>query len=223
MVRTIKGRPLEIESQVPIIQELERCAVWVYANFGGDRRELPALTVSIQTRGKKHTLCGFFRAEGFHTKEGEPVHEITVTSEQLFKDPYDVLETVVHETVHLYNHDLGEKDQSKGGRHNKVFRDQALDWGLEVQEPTDTKGYAYTSLSAPLRASLEKDFQPNLEVFRIFKEAVEPKEKKTPVKKQRPWVCQCEPPITVQVATGIILNAQCQECNEYFVVKPELM
>lgn len=220
-MKTIKGNRLEIESQAPIIQELERCAVWAYRTFGGDRRGVPPLTISIQTRGKKHQLCGVFKAEGFRTKEGEPVHEIIVTAERLFEDPLDVLATVVHEVVHLYNHDAGEKDNSKGGRHNTTFRDTALQFGLEVGEPIDSKGHAYTSLSASLRASLEKDFIPDLGVFRIFKEQAPIKIKGPTVKKQRPWVCKC--PVTLQVATGIILNAECQECNEYFMVKPELL
>lgn len=217
MAKTIKGQPLEIESQAPIIQELERAAVWAYANFAGDRRELPALTVSIQTRGKKHTLCGVFKADGFRTKEGAPVHEIVMTAERLFEDPYLVLETIVHETVHLCNHDLGEEDNSKGGRHNKVFRDQALAFGLEVDESYDAKGYAYTHLSSELREALEHDFKPDLAVFRIFKESAPITEKKPVVKKQRPWVCGC--PITVQVATGVTLRASCSECVQEFTLK----
>ncbi len=217
MAKTIKGQPLEVESQAPIIQELERCAVWAYANFAGDRRELPALTISIQTRGKKHTLCGRFQPEGFRTKEGVPVHEILVTAERLFDDPYEVLETIVHETVHLCNHDLDEKDNSKGGRHNKVFRDQAIAFGLIVDDPIDAKGYAHTHLSLELRAQLEEDFQPDLAVFRIFKESAPIVERQPVVKKQRPWVCQC--PVTLQVATGVELRAECNECNTPFNLK----
>ena len=134
-----------------------------------------------------------------------------------------MLETIVHETVHLCNHDLDVKDNSKGGRHNQEFRDQAIAFGLEVDDPYDSRGYGHTHLSAELRQRLEHDFKPDLAVFRIFKEAAPIVEKKTPVKKQRPWVCKCQPPVTVQVATGINLNAECQECGEFFGVKPELM
>lgn len=215
MAKTIKGQPLEVESQAPIIQELERCAVWAYRIFGGDRRELPALTISIQTRGKKHELCGSFKAVGFRTKEGEPIHEIIIIAERLFEDPYLVLETVVHETVHLYNHDLGEKDCSKGGRHNETFRDQALEWGLDVTK--GTKGWAYTTLTDTLRKALEEDFKPDLAVFRIFKEAAPITERKPVVKKQRPWICKC--PVTLQVATGVELKADCNECTSPFTLK----
>ena len=214
------GSPLVIESQAPIINELERCAVWAYRKFGGQRTDLPPVTVSIQTRGKKHTLCGTFKADGFRTMEGEPVHEIIITAERLFEDPYDVLETVIHETVHLFNHDVGEKDCSKGGRHNQEFANMALQFGLEVAVPTDSKGHAYTSLSEPLRASLEKDFTPDLSVFRIFKETLPIKEPIPRVKKQRPWVCGC--PITLQVATGVELQAACQQCDGQFILKEDL-
>ncbi len=217
MTNTIKGRPLEIESQAPIIQELERAAVWAYATFAGDRRELPALTVTIQTRGKKHTLCGSFKAEGFRTKEGEAIHEIVVCAERLFEDPYLVLETIVHETVHLCNHDLDEKDNSKGGRHNQVFRDQALAFGLEVDDPYDSRGYGHTHLSTELRERLEKEFKPDLAVFRIFKEAVPIVEKAPPVKKQRPWVCKC--PVTLQIATGVEAHITCKDCSAPFTLK----
>lgn len=206
-----------IESQAPIINELERCVQWAYAQYAGDRVELPAVTVSIQTRGKKHTLCGVFVVEGFHTKEGAPVHEIVVTAEHLFEDPYKVLGTVVHEAVHLFNYDIGEKDHSKGGRHNEIFKDQALLWGLEVSNPIDSKGYAYTAPSPELRKLLETKFKPNESVFRIFKEQVEVKPKKEPVKKIRPWICEC--PVTLQVAVGVELDANCGVCVSHFELK----
>jgi len=206
-----------IESQAPIIQELERCVQWAYKQFAGDRVDLPAVTVSIQTRGKKHTVCGSFKSEGFHTKEGAPIHEIIITAEHLFEDPYKVLGTVVHEAVHLFNHDLGEKDNSAGERHNETFKDQALQWGLEVADPIDSKGYAYTQVSPKLQKLLETKFKPDEAVFRIFKEQAEVKPKKPVVKKIRPWVCDC--PVTLQVAVGVELKAQCQLCDSDFRLK----
>ena len=205
-----------IESQAPIILELERCVQWAYKQYAGDRMDLPAVTVSIQTRGKKATL-GIFKAEGFHTKEGAPVHEIIVTSEHLFEDVYKVLGTIVHETVHLFNHDIGEKDCSKGGRHNEVFRDRALEWGLNVPDPVDSKGWAYTNVDIELQRLLETKFKPDESVFRIFKEQAEVKPKTTPVKKIRPWICKC--PVTLQVAVGVELRAECQSCNSEFKLK----
>ncbi len=208
---------VEIESQAPIIQELERCVRWAYQQFAGDRVELPAVTVGIQTRGKKATLCGHFKPNEFHTKEGAPIHEITISSEHLFEDVYKVLGTVVHESVHLFNHDLGEKDHSKSGRHNEIFRDAALEWGLDVDTPYDSRGHGYTHVSAKLQKLLETKFQPKETVFRIFKEQQEVKPKTPSVPKVRPWECKC--PITLQVANKVELEVTCNTCESIFTLK----
>lgn len=208
---------VNIESQAPIIAELERCVQWAYKQYAGDRTKLPAVTVSIQTKGKKAQLYGSFQPGGFHTKEGVPVHEIIITAEHLFEDVYKVLGTIVHETVHLFNHDIGEKDHSKGGRHNETFRDAALQWGLEVDTPYDSRGHGHTHISLELQKLIETKFKPDESVFRIFKEQAEIKPKKPSVPKVRPWVCQC--PITLQVAVGVELQAHCGICNNDFILK----
>lgn len=213
--KTIKGEPTNVESQAPIIQELERCVLWAYSTFGGDRRGEPAVTVSIQSRGKKAQLLGIFRPEELRTKEGEPIHEIAVMSERLFDDPYEVLGTVIHETVHLFNHDCEVQDSSKGGRHNEEFKAAAESFGLVVEK--GTKGWAYTKLGDGLRKQLESEFKPNLEVFRLFREQTPIPEKKPREPKVRPWICDCD--ITVQVATGVEFNAECQACGTYFKLK----
>ena len=209
---------LSIESQAPIIQELERCAVWAYHKFGGERSDLPSVTISIQTRGKKHLICGSFKHEAWSTMEGETVHEILITSERLFADPMEVYGTVIHEVVHLFNYDAGDSDCSKGGRHNEQFKDTALSFKLEVEEPHDSKGHAYTKPSEELVNLINNDFVPDLTAFTIFQEALPipvPKVKGPP--KVRPWICKC--PITVQVATGVELDAKCGVCVSLFELK----
>ena len=208
---------MDIETQSKIIIELERYLAFIYKEKAGDRQGLPAVTVSIQTRGKKASVCGSFKAEGWHTKEGQPVHEIIVSSEHLFEDPYKILGTMTHEAVHLFNRDCGETDCNKAGRHTEVFKEVALKWGLEVEDPTDSKGFAYTHTSPELQKLLETKFKPNETVFRIFKEQQEVKPKKEVVKKIRPWECQC--PVTLQVAVGVELDAKCGVCVSDFKLK----
>lgn len=209
---------LQIESLQPVIAELERAAVWARGRMGDRDKELPAVTVVIQTKGKKAGCCGWFDSNRWATKEGSPVHELTITAEHLFDDPIEVIHTVVHESSHLYNKDIlppEEKDCSDSGRHNKKFKETAEAMGLVV-ESDGTKGWAATSLSDELRRDIEEDFKPDLAVFRIFREVPLPKESK-PVKKVVPWLCEC--PVTVQVAANITLVATCDECNESFVLK----
>lgn len=215
----IEPEYLQIESLQPVIAELERAAVWARAKFGDRDVDSPKVTVVIQTRGKKASCRGWFSSNAWSTKEGEPVHEITVAAERLFDDPVEVIQTVIHESAHLYNRDVlpvGESDCSDSGRHNKKFKETAENLGLVVTS-SKTKGYAHTELSDALREDIEKNFQPDLAAFRIFREVPLPKTNSKPKKKVVPWICGC--PVTVQVASGVTLTATCDDCAEPFLLK----
>ena len=210
---------LQVESLQPIIAELERAVVWAYGLTGDRDKGLPKVTVVIQTQGKKASCRGWFKTKAWSTKEGDPIHELTVCAERLYDDPIEVIQTVIHETAHLWNKDVlpeGEKDCSDSGRHNKKFREAAETFGLEV-ETSKTGGHNVTSLSDDLRRQIEEDLQPDLAVFRLFRELVPPKESKATKKKVIPWICEC--PITAQIASGVTFDATCEICHEAFVEK----
>ena len=128
---------LEIQSIRPMLYELERVAVAVYSKFGGSRSSTIPLTILVEHTEKK--CMGRFMAEKLQNREGEPVHQITISMNHLFNEDgtprsaKDISETVTHEAVHLYNHDNGIKDCSKGGWHTEPFKDTAEMFDLYVE------------------------------------------------------------------------------------------
>ena len=91
---------LEIQSIRPMLFELERVAVAVYSKFGGSRSSTVPLTILVEHTEKK--CMGRFMAEKLQNREGEPVHQITISMHHLFNEDgtprsaKDISETVTH-------------------------------------------------------------------------------------------------------------------------------
>lgn len=89
------------------------------------------------------------------TTSPDPVHEINICPDPLRSSPQDVLETLIHEMVHLFNRVSQIEDVRKGSQfHNKKFKSAAEDAGLEV-ERQGNRGWAKTSLGT--RAQTQVD------------------------------------------------------------------
>ena len=212
----VKGirKYVNVESIRPALKELERAAIWGYT-LTGDYLSGHKVTIVLQTRGKKATCQGWFLQNGWATREGDDVHEITITSETLYKDPVEIVATVIHEIAHLANHEMGTKDVSKGGRHNKAFKETAESFGLEVLKPTDSRGFAYTKPSPALVTKIEKDFVPDVPAFSLFKTLLEPK----PKQPSKTVAYQCsEGCPRIRAAAGKPVNAECNACGEHFTL-----
>ena len=207
--------PLTIESISPAILEMERMALWAVSNLGMDVLT-GKTTFVVQTRGKK-SVCGWYRNEGWSTKEGDKVNEVTVAAEYLKESAEDITETIIHEMVHQWLHELGEKGGcSKSGRHNKRFKEYAEIVGLVVGDPDKSKGYHLTSLSDELKKQVSKDLVPDASAFTIFKEEVT-STPKAPSKSKK-WVCQC--PDNNSIRSGRPeLDITCNLCDEKFTLE----
>ena len=211
-----KTSEVPIESITPAIKEAERYLQWVMLNRGMDVPD-QKITLNIQTRGKRQSLCGWFSKHQWSTREGDMVHELTITAERLQGEVADILETLTHEAVHFWCEFMGLKDCSDSGRHNKhTFYEKALLVGLNCESNGDTKGYAYTSLTDELRDDIEKNFQPDHTAFNLFR-VVKLKEKKP--NKMKKWSCECEPPINLRVAKE--LDATCNVCVSRFELQED--
>ncbi len=139
------------------------------------------------------------------------VAEITVTAELLNRDPVEIIATIMHEIVHVWQHYLGLKGVSTGGRHNRVFAEYAEIVGLEVQRPAvDSYGLGYTTPGEELRERIEDEFQPDVAAFNLFR-LIKLKEKKTVT--TNAWVCGCEG-ITARIPAKKVMNSTCHECGE---------
>ena len=120
-----------------------------------------------------------------------------------------IIETAVHEVVHLWARSLGLKDCSKSGRHNRLFKKHAEALGLECMEPSDRKGYAYTQATPELLARIERELRPDVDKLSLFRlEGTQ----KAPTKMQK-WECGCT---IVRCATQ--LRATCDNCGGVFEV-----
>jgi hypothetical protein len=179
--------------------------------------ELPVPAILVQTRGK-HKAYGWCSTKEIWVNELQTYkrHEITICAEHLARPVVDILETMLHEMVHLDNALKGIKDCSRGGTfHNKRFKEQAERHGLIV-EKMPKYGYALTSLQ-PETEELIKGFGIDQEAFSIFRLELT----KAAAAAKQPaikYVCSCGTAIR-PVGKAKALKAICQECNGEF--KPE--
>lgn len=110
--------------------------------------EVPRPTITIQTRGTAKAY-GWCSVNPIWEGE-EKTHEINITAEYANRPFIDIMETLLHEVVHLDNIVKGIKDCSRGGTyHNKKFKEGAERVGLIVKK-TEQYGFAFTEASEEL-------------------------------------------------------------------------
>lgn len=211
---------IEIESLRPLIAEIERFAQWVPANvpsFSG-YKSLRA-TVSIVSQGKRAKCYGHFSRDKWTTREGNLSGEIAIYGERLQDNPVDILGAVLHELVHAKNAAMDIDDCSASGRHNSQFKLTATLAGLKCESPVDFYGWGYTSLTAEAREAIEKEFQPNLAAFNLWRIA---DAKRETVKTSKAYICKCvnergNPAFSLRVSVKVNLDATCNVCEATFV------
>lgn len=112
--------------------------------FGGELEE-PIITIQSTPRAYGHVTV----AKTWKRKD-DMRHELNMGAETINRPIEEVVATMVHEMVHLYNiaHDV--QDCSRGGAyHNKRFRDEAERRGLRI-EHHQTYGWTITTPSEEL-------------------------------------------------------------------------
>ncbi len=204
-----------IESLTPALDELARALEWV----SQDIDDIPFKVVPvIQSQGKRARCTGWFSKDQWSTREGELVAEINFTAEMLNRDPVDIIATARHEIVHMWCDFLQLKDTSTGGRHNKVFAEYAEILGLVVQRPAvDSYGLGYTEPGEELRERIEKEFQPDVAAFNLFR--LIKLKPKSDTKTNAYW-CACKG-MTVRIPAKQELQGECHVCGVTFLKKEE--
>lgn len=108
--------------------------------FSGELEE-PIITIQSTPRAYGHVTIG----KVWYRKD-EQRHELNLGAETLKRPIEEVVATIMHEMVHLYNLAHGVQDCSRGGMyHNKRFRDEAVRRGLCIGHH---KTYGWT-ITAP--------------------------------------------------------------------------
>lgn len=107
--------------------------------FGGELEE-PIITIQSTPRAYGHVTVG----KVWYRKDQQR-HELNLGAETLTRPIEEVVATIMHEMVHLYNLAHGVQDCSRGNTyHNKKFRDEAERRGLHI-EHHQTYGWTITS------------------------------------------------------------------------------
>lgn len=109
--------------------------------------------ITVQSSPKTN---GHFTFEKVWTDNAESYHEINISAENINRPVQNVVATLLHEMVHLYCHQNGIKDTSRGGTyHNKVFKVEAEKRGLKIGY--DKKiGYSQTEPGDELLSFLQE-------------------------------------------------------------------
>ena len=90
--------------------------------------DMTRIYVNIQT-GKG--MMGFYRQESWKNGTDGNYHELALNPEH-FNEPLEVIDTMMHELVHIYCDQNNIKDTSRAGYyHNQRFKKVAEEWGLK--------------------------------------------------------------------------------------------
>ena len=204
---------MKISSLQPAMGELERVLTLAAKPTGIDKdRVVP----TIQSKGKKARCGGWFAPNRWSTREGTLCHEINFSAELLKESPEVIAALGVHEIVHLWCHSLNLKDTAKSGRHNKVFKEYAELLGLVCADPTDAYGYGYTTAGPELAERIEKEWQPDVALFNLFRVEVEKAEKpKAPKEPSHKYSCGCT---EFRTKAEVVASCMKEDCGNSFEV-----
>jgi ribosomal protein S27AE len=144
---TFKRRNGELAAIQSIVNHLDNLFAIFNNRFYENSLKKPVIVV--QTNGRSSNALGWCTTRKMwkNTATQEEYYEITICAEYLFRDVFEICETLLHEMVHLDNLQKGVKDVSRGNKyHNHRFKDRAQQCGLSV-EAAGIYGWAYTRLT----------------------------------------------------------------------------
>ncbi len=192
-----------------------------YIHFNGelfDSELIPCMiTIQKSPRGNILGWTSFDKIWRNHHPDGDRF-ELNVCPHIFHKEVHDILGTLLHEMVHVYNCQQGVRDCSSSQYHNRKFRDKALAVGLSVSK-AGYRGWAYTDIDQDSRA--ERAIQGlNLkkEVF-AFARGILVKDSGKPLEpeirgKLKKWSCPCGQNARVAIKD---FQAICKKCGGDFV------
>lgn len=190
-----------------ITSELER--LFSFFNLKIFDGKLPSVMITIQRAGRKPFLGWFW--EGVWISDSKSICEINLSAEWLFRPVEEILNTLIHEMVHLENAIAGIKDCSKAQYHNGKFKVAAERATLKV-ERYKRLGWAVTS-NTPETLKIIQAAKPNhktfLAVSQVPNAAASGKKKGSKLKK---WFCGCT---NIRVAVSEF-SATCNLCENKF-------
>jgi hypothetical protein len=180
--------------------------------FGG---ELEPVIITVNTSSKANVLGWFTPAKVWEAGEKE-YHEINLVAENLRRGKMQVLQTLFHECLHLWNHQNGIKDTSRGNAyHNKRFLSTALKFGFEYLHGSPDPKIGFSAVT------LTKTTYDTVDSWDLEDKAFDLSRKASGGAKQKKkttwrWACKCKPKPQVVRTTKPELAAICPACGELF-------
>jgi hypothetical protein len=198
-------------SLAPALGELERALALLAPRFPMPELLLdrpPLITIQSGRQGRRRLLGWTSPACWRHAATAETVTEIGLAAEDLARSRVDCLATLLHETVHVYNHLLARPDCSADQYHRESFRDLALQVGLKVEFLGRRLGWAKTEPSDELAAELAS-LPIDDEAFSLYRCPSASPQRARDSRLTR-WTCGCT------IARATFLVATCDRCGRCF-------
>ena len=189
-------------------KEAQRWAEWIVDNLlktTNKKLEIVPVVVITFEDLQKQKCKGKFNGGSWIEADGTVMAHIRI-SQRYFGNVKELVQVLIHEMNHLWNHVNGIKDcNSKGRFHNSWFGAKALQCGFEFEgeftgenahlingEQVDgwskKVGWGYTKLSAKLEKLIETKLKPNADLFTDTLREFEEERKPSTV---RIWRCNC--------------------------------
>lgn len=176
--------------------------------------ELPQVVITMNSRGNRKGVLGWFTVNTAWTNGNEEYHEINITPEALNRPYIEIIQTLVHEMIHLYCSVNDIKDTSRGGAyHNKRFLKTAEEHGFEyLHDAPDAKiGYSAITFTKQTE-NMVKFWNINKDAFSISRKDFgtgKAKKKSNIIK----WECQCG---VIVRSSKPEVNIVCMDCGGKF-------
>ena len=177
--------------------------------FDGELEE-PIITVQSSTKAYGHVTC----SKEWTVKDSQK-YELNISAEYLKRPIENVVSTMLHEMVHIYNLMHNIQDTSRGNiYHNKRFKEKAESVGLII-EYNDRIGYSIISPSEELLDYIIENGWTDILINKGKYETdngnqtMKPKEKKP--SSTRKYICPC---CGNSVRATKTINIICGDCNK---------
>lgn len=137
----------------PVIEQLETYFSKINDRYYNGELVKPVITVSPDDTKGAYGWCTSWKVwkDSDVDNPDDGYYEINICAEHLARQFENVVGTLMHEMVHLYNLQKEIKDTSRGGTyHNKHFKATAEQHGLTVEQG-EKYGWCITSLNDEAR------------------------------------------------------------------------